>query len=137
MLQPKKRKYRKEFRGSMKGAAGRGNYVAFGDYGLKTTETSWISAEQIESSRRTITHHTNRIGKLWLRVFPHKPITGKAAGSKMGSGKGDIKGYVSVVRKGSIIFELGSCPEDLAREAFRKAGTKLPVKTIFVKRGEI
>lgn len=137
MLQPKKSKYRKEFRGSVKGAATRGSFVAFGDYGLKALETSWITSEQIESTRRTITHHTNRIGKLWLRIFPHKPITGKAAGSKMGSGKGDIKGHVAVIKKGTIIFELGSCGEDLAREAFRKAGSKLPVKTAFIKRGEL
>jgi len=137
MLQPKKRKYRKEFRGTMTGAATRGNYVAFGDYGLKLLETTWISSEQIESTRRTITHHTNRIGKLWLRIFPHKPITHKAAGSKMGSGKGDITGHVAVVKKGTIVFELGSLPEDMAREAFRKAGSKLPVKTAFVKRGDL
>lgn len=137
MLQPKKSKYRKQFRGRMGGSATRGNYVAFGDYGLKILENTWITAEQIESTRRTITHHTNRIGKLWLRIFPHKPITGKAAGSKMGSGKGDIKGHVSVIKKGTIIFELGSCPEEMAREAFRKAGSKLPVKTAFVKRGEL
>lgn len=137
MLQPKKRKYRKEFRGSMDGVATRGNTVAFGDFGLKALETSWVSSEQIESTRRTITHHTNRIGKLWLRIFPHKPVTHKAAGSKMGSGKGDIKGYMSVVKRGTVIFELGSLPEATAREAFRKAASKLPIKTAFVIRGEL
>lgn len=137
MLQPKKRKYRKEFRGTMGGVATRGNSIAFGEYGLKALETSWISSEQIESTRRTITHHTNRVGKLWLRIFPHKPITHKAAGSKMGSGKGDISGHMAVVKRGTIIFELGSLPEDMAREAFRKAASKLPIKTSFIIRGEL
>lgn len=137
MLQPKKRKYRKEFRGSMKGAATRGTSVSFGDYGLKTLDSHLITSEQIESARRTITHHTKRVGKLWLRVFPHKPTTKKAAGAKMGSGKGDIDTYKAVVRRGTIIFELGSVPEDVAREAFRKASSKLPVKTAFIVRGEL
>jgi large subunit ribosomal protein L16 len=137
MLQPKKRKYRKEFRGVMKGIATRGNTVAFGEYGLKALETSWVTAEQIESTRRTITHHTDRVGKLWLRIFPHKPITHKAAGSKMGSGKGDISDHVAVVKKGTVIFELGSLPEATAREAFRKAASKLPIKTAFIIRGNL
>lgn len=137
MLQPKKRKYRKEFRGSMGGAATRGNSVDFGDFGLKVIESSWITAAQIESARRTITHHTKRVGKLYLRIFPHKPLTHKAAGSKMGSGKGDIDKYTAVVRRGTVIFELGSLPEDVAREAFRKAASKLPVKTSFIIRGEL
>lgn len=137
MLQPKKRKYRKEFRGTMTGVATRGNTVSFGEYGLKAVETSWVTSEQIESTRRTITHHTNRIGKLWLRIFPHKPITHKAAGSKMGSGKGDISDHVAVVKKGTVIFELGSLPEATAREAFRKAASKLPMKTAFIIRGTL
>jgi large subunit ribosomal protein L16 len=121
----------------MKGPAGRGSSVSFGDYGLKTLDSHLITREQIESARRTITHHTKRVGKLWLRVFPHKPTTKKAAGSKMGSGKGDIDTYKAVVRRGAIIFELGSVPEDVAREAFRKASSKLPVKTAFVERGAL
>ena len=121
----------------MDGVATRGTTIAFGDYGLKALETSWVSSEQIESTRRTITHHTNRIGKLWLRIFPHKPVTHKAAGSKMGSGKGDISGHMAVVKRGTVIFELGSLPESLAREAFRKASSKLPIKTSFVIRGEL
>lgn len=137
MLQPKKRKHRKEFRGTIKGPATRGNTVAFGDYGLKALESHLITSEQIESARRTITHHTKRVGKLWLRVFPHKPTTHKAAGSKMGSGKGDIDTYKAVVRRGAILFELGSVPEGVAREAFRKAGSKLPIKTTLVTRGAI
>ena len=129
MLQPKKSKHRKEFRGSMSGIATRGNTVSFGDFGLKALETSWITAAQIESTRRTITHHTNRIGKLWLRIFPHKPTTHKAAGSKMGSGKGDVVGYVAVVKPGTILFEMGAVTADIATEALRLAAYKLPVKT--------
>jgi len=137
MMQPKKSKHRKEFRGKMSGVATRCNTVAFGDYGLKVTETAWITAAQIESARRTITHHTKRGGKLWLRIFPHKPLTHKAAGSKMGSGKGDIDKYTAVVRRGTIVFELGSLDEATAKEAFRKATSKLPVLTRFVVRGAI
>lgn len=137
MLQPKKSKYRKAFRGTMDGIATRGATVAFGEYGLKVIESSWITSAEIESARRTITHHTKRGGKLWLRIFPHKPLTHKAAGSKMGSGKGDIDKYTAVVKRGTIVFELGSTDEATAREAFRKAASKLPVLTRFVTRGEI
>jgi len=98
MFQPAKRKYRKEFRGSRSGLASRGNSVEFGEFGLKSTEAAWVTARQIESARKTISHHTKRAGKLWIRIFPDKPITKKAAGSKMGSGKGDIEQYVTVVR---------------------------------------
>lgn len=137
MMQPKKSKYRKEFRGTMAGPATRGNTVAFGDYGLKVTQSSWVTAAQIEAARRTITHHTKRGGKLYLRIFPHKPLTSKAAGSKMGSGKGDIDHYTAVVKRGTVVFELGSLDEATAREAFRKAASKLPILTRFVIRGEI
>lgn len=137
MMQPKKSKYRKEFRGKMGGIATRCNSVAFGDFGLKVIESSWITSAELESARRTITHHTKRGGKLWLRVFPHKPLTHKAAGSKMGSGKGDIDKYTAVVKRGTVVFELGSLEESVAREAFRKAASKLPVLTRFVVRGAI
>lgn len=137
MLQPKKRKYRKEFRGVRSGIATRGNTVSFGDYGLKLVESAWVTSAQIEAARRTITHHTKRVGKLWTRVFPHKPLTHKAAGSKMGSGKGDVDSYTAVVKRGAVMFELGSLPEDAAREAFRKAASKLPGKTAFVIRGAL
>ncbi len=137
MLQPKKSKYRKQFRGTMDGIATRGNSVSFGEYGLKVTESAWINAAVLEAARRTITHHTKRGGKLWMRVFPHKPLTHKAAGSKMGSGKGDIDKYTSVVKRGTVIFELGSLDEATAREAFRKAASKLPVLTRFVVRGSL
>ncbi len=137
MMQPARRKYRKEFRGVMSGVATRGNTVAFGEYGLKVQDSAWITSAQLEAARRTITHHTKRGGKLWLRVFPHKPLTSKAAGSKMGSGKGDISHYTSVVLSGSVLFELGGLDAATAKEAFRKAASKLPVKTRFVIRGEI
>lgn len=134
MLQPKKRKYRKDFRGKRRGKAQRGNSVDFGTYGIKAITRDWITARQIEAARKTITHHTKRVGKLWIRIFPDKPITHKAAGSKMGSGKGDIEEYVSVVKPGRIIFEISGVSEDIAKEAFRKAGHKLPVRTKFVVR---
>ncbi len=137
MMQPKKSKFRKEFRGTMGGVATRATTVAFGDFGLKVIESSWVTAAQIEAARRTITHHTKRGGKLWLRIFPHKPLTHKAAGSKMGSGKGDIDKYTAVVKRGTVVFELGSTDEATAREAFRKAASKLPILTRFVIRGAI
>ena len=137
MMQPKKLKHRKEFRGTMGGVATRGAEISFGDFGLKAMENSWITAAQIESARRTIQHHTKRGGKLWLRIFPHKPLTHKVAGSKMGSGKGDVDSYTAVVKRGTVIFELGSTDEVTAREAFRKASSKLPIITRFVIRGEI
>lgn len=137
MLQPKKSKYRKAMRGKRGGVATRGNSVDFGDFAIKVTENGWLTSRQLESARRTITHHTKRGGKLWLRVFPHKPITKKAAGAKMGSGKGDIDEHVAVVKPGRVIFELGGVAEDVAREAFRKAAHKLPLATKFVSRGEI
>lgn len=121
----------------MSGIATRCNTVAFGDFGLKVTESSWITSSELESARRTITHHTKRGGKLWLRVFPHKPLTHKTAGAKMGSGKGDIDKYTAVVKRGTVVFELGSTDEATAREAFRKAASKLPVLTRFVIRGAI
>lgn len=121
----------------MDGIATRGATVAFGEYGLKIVESAWITSAEIEAARRTITHHTKRGGKLWLRIFPHKPLTHKAAGSKMGSGKGDIDKYTAVVKRGTIVFELGSLDEVTAREAFRKAASKLPVLTRFVVRGAI
>lgn len=134
MLQPKKRKYRKEFRGSMKGKSLRGFTLDFGEYGLKSLERGWITSRQIESARRTIAHQTKRTGKLWIRIFPDKPITKKASGSKMGSGKGDIEEYVITVKPGRIMFELAGVSQEVAKEAFRRAGHKLPLKTKFVVR---
>lgn len=110
----------------------RGNTLDFGEYGLKAVGRGFFTARQIEAARRTITHHTKRIGKMWIRVFPDKPLTQKAAGVKMGGGKGDIKEYVAVVRPGKVLFELGGVNEKMAREAMRLAAHKIPMKTIFV-----
>jgi large subunit ribosomal protein L16 len=132
MLQPKKRKYRKEFRGKRAGLATRGNSLDFGEFALKSTTRGWVTSRQIEAARKTISHHTKRLGKLWIRIFPTKPITKKAAGAKMGSGKGDIEEYVAVVKPGAVIFELSGVSEIIATEAFRKASHKLPVQTKFL-----
>lgn len=132
MLQPKKRKYRKEFRGKRAGLATRGNSLDFGEFALKSTTRGWVTSRQIEAARKTISHHTKRLGKLWIRIFPTKPITKKAAGAKMGSGKGDIEEYVAVVKPGAVIFELSGVSEIIAVEAFRKASHKLPVQTKFL-----
>jgi large subunit ribosomal protein L16 len=132
MLQPKKSKYRKQFRGRMKGVSTRGSTLAFGEYGLKSLGRGWLSARQIEAARRAITHHTKRAGKVWIRVFPDKPVTKKPSGAKMGKGKGDIDHYVMVVTPGRILFELAGVPKELAVEAIRRAGSKLPFKTKFV-----
>ncbi len=132
MLQPARRKHRKEFRGTMTGVALRGSSIAFGEFGLKAMECGWMSAAQIESARRTITHHTKRLGRLYLRVFPHKPITKKAAGARMGSGKADIHAYVAVIRPGTIIFELSGVTQEMAKEAMRLAAHKIGVATKFI-----
>ncbi len=132
MLQPSRRKYRKEFRGTMTGVANRGNRLSFGEFGLKALQCGWVSAAEIESARRTITHHTKRLGRIYLRVFPHKPITKKAAGARMGSGKADIEGYVAVIRPGSVLFELAGVTEEMAKEALRLAAHKLSITTKFI-----
>ena len=132
MLQPKKLKYRKQFRGRRRGIASRGTTLAFGDYGLKSRGRAWLTANQIEAARRAITHYTKRAGKVWIRVFPDKPVTAKPAGAKMGSGKGDVDRYVAVVTPGRILFELAGVPKEVAQEAMRRASTKLPFKTRFI-----
>jgi len=132
MLQPSRRKHRKEFRGTMTGVATRGSQIAFGEFGLKAMECGWVSAAQLESARRTITHHTKRLGRLYLRVFPHKPITKKAAGARMGSGKADIHAYVAVIRPGVIMFELSGVTSEMAKEAMRLAAHKIGVATKFI-----
>lgn len=134
MLQPKRSKFRKQFRGTMAGNAQSGNSLAFGEFGLKSLDRGWLSARQIEAARKTITHATKRIGKVYLRVFPDKPYTKKGAGVRMGGGKGEIEGYVAVIRPGRILFELGGVSEAIAREAFRLAGRKLSLKTKFIHR---
>ncbi|KKT31284.1 MAG: 50S ribosomal protein L16 [Microgenomates group bacterium GW2011_GWF2_45_18] len=125
-------KYRKQFRGKRRGSATRGVDVAFGEFGLKAMDRGWFSARQIESARKTITHHTKRVGKMWIRVFPDKPTSKKGPGAKMGSGKGDNEQFVAVIRPGRILFELSGLKEVDAREAFRKASFKIPMKTEFV-----
>lgn len=134
MLQPKKTKYRKQFRGKMRGIAHRGNEVSFGDYGLKALSRGWVSARELEAARKKITFMTKRSGKYWIRVFPDKPFTKKPVGTKMGSGKGAIEGYVAVIKPGMVLFELSGVTDDIAREALRKAGHKLSVKTSVVVR---
>lgn len=134
MLQPRKAKFRKQFRGKMRGKAQRGSDLSFGDFGLKAMTAGWVSARQIEAARKKITYATKRTGKYWTRVFPDKPVTGKPVGVKMGSGKGDVQEYVAVVKPGAILFELGGVPEEMAKEALRKAGHKISVKTQIVER---
>ena len=134
MLQPKKRKYRKDFRGKRRGVATRGTEVSFGVFDIKALSAGWITSRQIEAARKKISATTKRNGKMWIRIFPHKPVTKKGAGAKMGSGKGDIDTYVSVVRPGRIIFEVAGVPKDVAAEALRKAMHKLPVRTAFVEK---
>lgn len=132
MLQPKRSKFRKQFRGRMRGEALRGSEIAFGEFGLKALAAGWVSARQIEAARKAITHHIQRGGKVWIRVFPDKPVTKKALGTRMGSGKGDIFEYVCVVRPGKIMFEVAGVSEQLSKEAMTNAGAKLPIKTTFV-----
>lgn len=134
MLQPKKSKYRKQFRGKMRGTAQRGTEITFGSFGLQATTRGWVTSRQIEAARKKITFMTKRDGKYWIRIFPHKPITGKPVGVKMGSGKGAIDQHVAVVKPGTIMFELDGVSEEVAREAFNKAGHKLTVQTTFVKK---
>ncbi len=134
MLQPRKEKYRKQFRGKNRGLAQKGSSVAFGDYGLKATEGGWITARSLEAARKKITFMTKRTGKYWMRIFPHKPITKKPVGVKMGSGKGPVEQHVAVIKPGTIIFELAGVTEQTASEAFTKAGHKLSVKTVIVKK---
>lgn len=134
MLQPKKSKYRKQFRGKRRGLSQRGNEVAFGEYGLKAIGRGWVTARQLEAARKKITYMTKRAGKYWIRVFPDKPVTKKPVGVKMGSGKGAIEEYVAVVRPGMILFELSGVTHELAVEAFRKAGHKISIKTELVKK---
>lgn len=132
MLQPRKEKYRKKFRGKMRGKSYRANRISVGEYGLKAITRGWVDARQLEAARKAIAHYTKRRGKLWIRVFPDQSFTKKPAEVKMGGGKGDIEGYIAVVKPGRIIFELGGIEEEIAKEAFRRAGHKLPLRTIFI-----
>jgi len=133
-LMPKRVKFRKQQRGRRKGCS-YSSEIGFGEYGLKCLETAWMTDKQIEASRVALMRETGRTGKLWIRVFPDKPVTKQAAETRMGKGKGSPEGWVAVVKKGRIIFELEGVPHDMAREAFRLAAHKLPMKTKFVSRG--
>ncbi|TDX49281.1 50S ribosomal protein L16 [Orenia marismortui] len=137
MLIPKRVKHRKQHRGRMKGKAQRGNKVTFGDYGLQALEPAWINNRQIEAARIAITRKIKRGGKVWINIFPDKPVTAKPAETRMGSGKGAPEHWVAVVKPGRVMFELGGVDEELARDAMRLAAHKLPIKTKFVKREEM
>lgn len=134
MLMPKRMKYRKQQRGRMTGKALRGNTVAYGEYGLQALEPIWLTARQIEAARKAMVRFTKRRGKVWIRVFPDKPYTQKAAETRMGSGKGAVEYYVAVIKPGRVLFEMGGVPESDAREALRLAAFKLPIKTKFIRR---
>jgi large subunit ribosomal protein L16 len=135
MLMPKRVKYRKQMRGRMKGKASRGTQVNFGDLGLLALEPGWITARQIEASRRAIVRAMRRRGKVWIRIFPDKPITQRAAETRMGKGKGNVEYWVAVVKPGRVMFEVGGgVPEEVAHEALRLAQYKLPIKTKIVRR---
>lgn len=134
MLMPKRVKYRKQMRGRMKGKASRGAVVQFGDYGLQATEPVWLTSRQIEAARRAMVRYIKRRGKIWIRVFPDKPVTQKPAETRMGKGKGAVEYWVAVVKPGRVLFEMSGVEEELAREALRLAAHKLPCKTKFVKR---
>ena len=134
MLMPKRVKYRRVHRGRMKGKATRGNFVAYGEFGLQATEPSWITSNQIEAARIAMTRYTKRGGQVWIKIFPDKPVTKQPAETRMGSGKGSPEYWVAVVKPGRIMFEIAGVSEEVAREALRLAGHKLPIKTKIVKR---
>ncbi len=135
MLAPKRIKYRKRQKGRMRGKAQSGNYIAFGDFAMKALEASWITSRQIEAARVAITRHVKKGGKLFIRIFPDKPITKKPAETRMGKGKGTPEYWVAVVKPGRILYEIQGVPEHVAKEAFRLASHKLPIKVKFLKRG--
>ena len=134
MLIPKRVKYRKAQRGRRKGIAVSGSTVCFGEYGIKAIESAWLKNNQIETARIILTRRLRRGGKLWIRVFPDKPVTKKAAEARLGKGKGDVATWVANIRRGRVIFEMGGIPEDYARASFRLVAYKLPFKTVFVTR---
>ncbi len=136
MLMPKRTKYRKMMRGRMTGKANRGVEISFGEFALQAMEPAWVSSRQIEAARRAVTNYLKRGGKVWIRIFPDKPVTQKPAETRMGSGKGNPEGWVAVVKPGRVMFEIEGISEDLAKKALALAAAKLPVKTRFVKREE-
>ncbi|HEV2066086.1 MAG TPA: 50S ribosomal protein L16 [Thermomicrobiales bacterium] len=129
MLMPKRTKYRKVMRGRMRGKAYRGSEISFGEFGLQSTEPAWVTSRQIEASRRAITNYLKRGGKVWIRIFPDKPVTQKPAETRMGKGKGNPEYWVAVVKPGRMLFEIGGVSQDRAEEALRRAGMKMPMKT--------
>ena len=137
MLLPKRVKYRKQFRGRMKGKAHRGNTLSHGEFGLVALEPAWITNRQIEAARIAMTRYIKRGGQVWIKIFPDKPVTAKPAETRMGSGKGAPEGWVAVVQPGRVMFEVGGVSEEVAREALRLASHKLPVKTRFARKGEV
>ena len=137
MLSPKRTKYRKVQKGRVRGIAWRGSDVSFGDFGLQSMEHGWITARQIEATRMAIQRHVKRAGKLWIRVFPDKPITKKPLEVRMGSGKGSVEGWVAVVKPGRVMFEIQGVTEAMAREAFQLAAAKLPIGTRMLVRGDL
>ena len=137
MLSPKRVKYRRRQKGRMRGLAYRGSEVSFGDFGLQATECGWLTSRQIEAGRVALTRHVKRGGKVWIRVFPDKPISKNPAETRMGKGKGSPEYWVAVVKPGRVIYELEGVPEDVAKEAFRLCGHKLPLATRFVTRNEV
>jgi large subunit ribosomal protein L16 len=137
MLSPKRTKYRKHHRGNLKGKATRGNKISFGDFGLQALEPCWITSRQIESGRRVLTRYVRRGGKLWIRIFPDKPVTMRPAGTRMGSGKGAPEYWVAVVHPGRVLYEMKGVPENIARQALRIAAYKMPIKTKFLMKADI
>ncbi len=136
MLMPKRVKHRKQHRGRMTGKAWRGSSVAFGEFGLQALEPCWMTSRQIEAARRAIVRYVRRGGKIWIRIFPDKPVTARAAETRMGSGKGPVDRYVAVIRPGRVLFEIGGVDEETARAAMRLAAHKLPIATQFIARNE-
>ena len=134
MLMPKRSKYRRVHRGRMTGRAMRGNKVAYGDWGLQATESAWITSNQIEAARIAMTRYTKRGGKVWIKIFPDKPVTSKALGTRMGSGKGAPDHWIAVVKPDRVMFEIAGVSDEVAKEALRLAGHKLPIKTKIIKR---
>ena len=137
MLMPKRVKRRKQMRGSMRGKATRGNVVAYGEYGIRAVEAGWITSNQIEAARQAMTRYTKRGGKIWIKIFPDKPVTQKPAETRMGSGKGAPEFWVAVVKPGRVLFEIAGVTEEIAREALRLATHKLPVKCKIVSRADL
>lgn len=137
MLLPKRTKFRKQFRGRLKGKANRGNTIVYGEYGLMATEPSWITNRQIEAARIAMTRYIKRGGQVWIKIFPDKPVTAKPAETRMGSGKGSPEYWVAVVKPGRIMFEMSGVPVEVAKEAMRLAAMKLPIKSKFVIKAEM